>query len=345
MKNASQKRSPGSVRILCEAAPSYNVEAEQCLEGTGLVTFDLYSSDMKVTLAQEVTAIGNFLKYAPNRPGLGVEIGRRYRPEVFGIWGYAILSSPTFRASLKTAIDYANLSFIIATVGLDELHDPPLLTFDTSGLSPRVKSFVLERHLTVLANFSAQLLPKFSLSDFTFLTTLDDPDVAAAIESMLGISVMPGRPRDAIALPKDLLDRPLPQHDPAVMEYCLGQCRNLLNLEDRPYPKWTAQVREATLLEMGNDPTIGTVAAKLGVTERTLRRRLSEESTSFRQILVDARLAIGHELLKTAGLDVTTVAWRTGYSEPSSFVRAFTKKYNYSPGSLKKDAAHNRVSA
>jgi len=331
------------MRILCEAAPSYNVDAEQCLEGTGLVTFDLYSNDVKVTLVQEVTAIGNFLKYAPKRSGLGIEIGRRYRPEVFGIWGYAILSSPTFRASLKTAIDYANLSFIIATIGLDELHDPPLLTFDTSGLSPRVKSFVLERHLTVLANFSAQLLPKGTLSDLTFQTTLDDPDVAAAIESMLGISVLLGRPRDAIALSKDLLDMPLPQHDPAVMEYCLGQCRSLLKLEDRPYPKWTAQVREATLLEIGSDPTIGTIAAKLGLTERTLRRRLSEEGTSFRQISLEARLAIGHELLRTAGLGVSTVAWRTGYSEPSSFVRAFFKRYGYSPGSIKNNAARERV--
>ena len=79
------------------------------------MTFDLYNPETRVTLAQEVASIGNFLRHAPDRPGLGIEIGRRYRPEVFGIWGYAILSSPTLRAALKTAFDFANLSFIIAT--------------------------------------------------------------------------------------------------------------------------------------------------------------------------------------------------------------------------------------
>lgn len=327
------------MRILCEAAPEFGVQPEQCLAETGLVTFDLYGNDTKVSIAQEITAITNFLNHAPQRPGLGIEIGRRYRPEVFGIWGYAILSSPTFRASLKTATDYANLSFMIAKAQLVDANDPPLLTFDCSELSAQIKSFVLQRHLTVLSNFAEELLPRFSLSKLTFQTTLNDAEFAQTVQSMLGIAVATGCAQDAIVFPKKLLDLPLPKHDPVKMEYCLRQCRSLLNIEENQMPKLTAQVREATLLEMGNDPTIVSIASKLGITERTLRRRLSAEGTSFRQIFVEARMAIGHELLSTAGMDVSTVAWRTGYSEPSSFVRAFTKKYGYSPGSVKKRAS------
>jgi AraC-like DNA-binding protein len=92
-------------------------------------------------------------------------------------------------------------------------------------------------------------------------------------------------------------------------------------------------------LELGIDWCGSATASKLGLSERTLRRRLSEEGTSFRNILVEARLAIGHELLSTAKLDVSTVAYRTGYSEPSSFVRAFTQHFGYSPGKIKFSAA------
>ncbi|WP_214648681.1 AraC family transcriptional regulator [Ruegeria lacuscaerulensis] len=344
MQNESQKRSPGSIRILCEEAPNYGVTAEQCLEGTGLVTFDLYQNEATVTLGQEVSAIANFIKYAPGRPGMGIEIGRRYRPEVFGIWGYAILSSPTVRAGLKTAMDFANLSFLIARLRLNELQDPPVLNLDISGLPKSVEGFVLERHLTVISNFTSQFLPKFSLSKVTFETTLDDPKIAEAIKSMLGVNVKLGCDKNAIVLSNKLLDLPLPQHNPATMESCLRQCRSLLNLEDSDVPEMTAQVREATLLEMNNDPTIVSIASKLGTSERTLRRRLAQEGTSFRKIHTEAKLAIGHELLSTAGLDVSTVAWRTGYSEPSSFVRAFTKKYGYSPGSLKTSSRYGEKS-
>lgn len=336
MREQNQLRAPGSIRILCEAAPDYGVTPGQCLQDTGLMPFDLYNADARVTLAQEVTAIRNFLRHAPDRPGLGIEIGRRYRPEVFGIWGYAILSSPTLRAAFNTALDFANLGFIIATMELHEDQTTPLLTFDTRGLDPGVKGFVLERHLTVLNNFSRVLTPERSLQEFLFRTSMTDPRFATTLRDQLGLQVELGQDLDAIVLPLRLLDHALPQHDPAAMEYCLEQCRSLLQSEAEPQPEWTERVRDAVLLSMNNDPNAETVAANLGVSERTLRRRLSEEGTSFRRILNDARLTIGHELLKTAGLDVSTVAWRTGYSEPSSFVRAFSRKYGYSPGSLKR---------
>lgn len=334
MMVGSKKRMPGSLRILCDAAPDFGVEPDQCLEGTGLVVFDLYDSDAEVTLSQELRAISNFLTLAPDRPGLGIEIGRRYRPQVFGIWGYAILSSPTFRAALNTAMEFANLSFIIATVSLDESEDRAVLRFASEGLPSQSKPFILQRHLTVLSNFTGALLPGFSLPQFRFETTLVDPQAAKAIEKGLGIKTTLNCAHDLLVLPLEFLDTDLPRHDPKVMEACLNQCRELLK-RDTVEQTWTDKVRDVALMELGNAPSIVSTASKLGVTERTLRRRLSEEGASFREILVEARLAIGHELLSTAKLDVSTVAYRTGYSEPSSFVRAFSQRYGYSPGRVK----------
>lgn len=335
MIDKERKRLPGSLRILCEIAPEYGVTAEQCLDDTGLVVFDLYDKDAAVTLGQELAAIENFCRQAPQQAGLGIEIGRRYRPQVFGIWGYAILSSPTLGAALRTAIEFANLSFIIATTKLHDDLNPPLLTFDPAGLASDIKVFILQRHLTVLSNFMSALLPNLSLSRFVFETTINEIAEAEVIEQQLGFKVRIGCPRDAVVLSEGFLTLPLPQHDPVVMKNCLKQCRDLLRNDDDTDQSWATKVREAALMELGNDPTIVSVAAKLGITERTLRRRLADENTSFRDIMVEARLAIGYELLSTARLDVSTVAYRTGYSEPSSFVRAFSQRYGYSPGRLK----------
>lgn len=345
MDGGDKNRLPGSLRILCETAPEFGVDPEQCLNDTGLVVFDLYDNTTKVTLSQEIKAIENFLELAEKTPDLGIRVGQRYRPQVFGIWGYAILSSPTLRASLQVATKYANLSFILATARLDESRAPALLTFDGKSLPIGIRSFVLQRHITVLANFCLALLPDFKLSRFVFETTLSDPADAEAIEKSLGIKVRLNCPYDAIVLPDRLLDLPLPKHDPAVMEDCLRQCKGLLQEKEDTDQSWAAKVREVVILDLGNDPNITTTASKLSMTERTLRRRLSEEGTNFRSILAAARLAIGHELLSTARLDVSTVAYRTGYSEPSSFVRAFSQHYGYSPGSIKFGAAQANKAA
>lgn len=337
MLGGSQIRSPGSLRLLCESAPDFGVEAGDCLAGTGLEVFDLYRPDAKVTLSQEVEAIANFVRHAPGNPGLGIEIGLRYRPEMFGIWGYAILSSPNLRAALKTAVEFSNLSSIIATLSIDEEPSEPLMLFDADGLPPEVKTFVLGRHLTVVLNFFRSMWPDFSASLLSIRTTLSDPAFAQALHNRLGVPVTLGCSVDAIALPEGFLEVKLPKYDPVVLQNCLRECRSLLQPMYEPEPYWTTRVRDTTLLEIDNEPSITTIAAKMGMTERTLRRRLASEGANFRQILVDARLSIGMELLKTTGLDVSTVAWRTGYSEPSSFVRAFSKRFGFTPGELKKE--------
>ncbi|MCG8443625.1 MAG: AraC family transcriptional regulator, partial [Caulobacterales bacterium] len=133
-----------------------------------------------------------------------------------------------------------------------------------------------------------------------------------------------------------VLDLPSPRHDPAALKYFLEQCKNISQNTGPTELDWTARVRELVMREIAEQPTIDSVAAQLAVSVRTLRRRLAEEGANFREILSDTRLAIGHELLEEAQLDVSTVAWRVGYSEPSCFVRAFVKKFGYSPGTVKR---------
>jgi AraC-like DNA-binding protein len=333
-------RRPGSVRILCEAAPQYGVTAEQCLSGTGLQLGDLYDSDNKLSFAQELAAIENFLNQAPNRDGIGIEIGRRIKPEVLGIWGYALLTSPTVRVSIATAIKFYELSFMIAPMILSEHGDEGWVTFDVSALPKPIRKFVLERHLTVLFNFANALTPQISASPVSFRTTEYAPGFAHAIESELGLSVSPDPLTNTVILPRALLDTPLPQHNPEVLAVCLKQCESLQR-QGTPNT-WSTRVHDVVLAELHASPSVQSVAQNLGTSERTLTRRLSDEGTTFRALLLKARLAVARELLTTTTLSVSNVAWRAGYAEPSSFIRAFKKEYGVAPGQLARSEAAGR---
>lgn len=67
------------------------------------------------------------------------------------------------------------------------------------------------------------------------------------------------------------------------------------------------------------------------MTERTLRRRLADEGTSFRDLLAEVRQTMAEELLSSTGLSVSEVAARLGYSSPSAFIHAFQKWHGCSP--------------
>jgi len=92
--------------------------------------------------------------------------------------------------------------------------------------------------------------------------------------------------------------------------------------------------------EIGKEQKIENVAEVLSVTERTLRRRLTDEGTTFRELYTDARMAIAWELLSVSGLNVETVSWRVGYAESASFARAFAKRYGKTPGEVRRSQAY-----
>jgi len=86
------------------------------------------------------------------------------------------------------------------------------------------------------------------------------------------------------------------------------------------------------LLEGGSAlPDMTSVAARLHLTERTLRRRLGQEQTGFRQLQEETREALAEELLRLPGLSLDEVAQRLGYGEVSNFVHAFRRWKGMTP--------------
>lgn len=106
---------------------------------------------------------------------------------------------------------------------------------------------------------------------------------------------------------------------------------------------WARRARQA--LDRGlasGAPSTTEVARSLGVSARTLRRRLGEEDTSFRALLELARRDAAPELLRTHG-SVSDVAFLLGFSETSAFSRAFRRWFHVSPRVALRDpgrAAH-----
>lgn len=89
----------------------------------------------------------------------------------------------------------------------------------------------------------------------------------------------------------------------------------------------------AVLLPLLRDgePRIADVAQRLGMTARTLQRRLQDESLGFAALVDDARLQLARRYLADEGLTIAEVSYALGYSEPSAFARAFKRLAGAAP--------------
>lgn len=146
------------------------------------------------------------------------------------------------------------------------------------------------------------------------------PDLAAA----LGRQVRFGQSQDEVVFPLEVLSRALRGHDP-------GLSRFLARYLDERLAR-LAPESAARLVQSGIDralgsavlPTLGSVAKSLGLSGRTLQRRLAAERHSFDELLDEARRSRALSLLSTRA-SLAEVAFGLGYADQSSFQRAFRR--------------------
>ncbi|MGX1321261.1 AraC-like DNA-binding protein [Bradyrhizobium sp. USDA 377] len=132
-----------------------------------------------------------------------------------------------------------------------------------------------------------------------------------------------GAARNLLVLKPADLDRPFPGHNKELLEILTPALASALGeLEARSSVREQVKVVLKRSLASGR-PELSDVARDLGLSERTLQRRITEEGASFRELLVEARQELGRQLLSDPTADIDEVACLLGYQDASSFYRAF----------------------
>jgi AraC-like DNA-binding protein len=79
------------------------------------------------------------------------------------------------------------------------------------------------------------------------------------------------------------------------------------------------------------EPQRPKTATILGMSERTLQRRLAEEGTSFQRLLDDTRRELAQHYLGQSNISLTDITYLLGFSDQSSFFRAARRWFGNSP--------------
>ena len=99
----------------------------------------------------------------------------------------------------------------------------------------------------------------------------------------------------------------------------------------------TADRVRAVLLELlpGNAATIEKAAERLGLSKRTLQRRLEEEGENFRTLVNRVRESLARHYLANTTMSGAEIAFLLGFEDPNSFYRAFQLWTGQTPDSAR----------
>jgi AraC-like DNA-binding protein len=146
----------------------------------------------------------------------------------------------------------------------------------------------------------------------------------AMLERHFGCDVRFDAAVDLFVFDANALAEPFVTHNAQVLEVIVPGLEAALR-DDAGRRRSLADDVRSTLSQRisGERPAVEKVAKALGMSGRTLQRRLEELGTSYQALLDDVRRSSARRLLAKTDLDTSEVAFLLGFEELNSFTRAF----------------------
>jgi AraC-like DNA-binding protein len=335
MPHWSLPRAAASTRLMVRVAAEHGVSFATCTAGTRLTDEDLNNTAHEIEGQQELAVLRNILHALGPEVPFALIAGSRYHLTTHGMWGFAMLTSPTLRAAIDFSLRYFDLSYSFNRLRAVTETGQIRLIYDDSDNPEDVQRVLVERDMAAAVTFGRDvfgaMVPVRSLQ-----LRGRRPAYADAYKEVFGVTPQFGADSNVLGIDATLLDVPHPQADEFGLRVCEEQCRAMI--ERRGARSGIAgRVRARILEKPGVFPSMNTVSAELGITTRTLRNQLQREATSYRELLEEIRETLAEQLLAAKQMTVDEIAGRLGYADTSSFITAFKRWKGVPPRSYKSE--------
>lgn len=335
MPHWSSSRPAISTQLMIQlAGEEYGLSPARCLTGTGLAPEQVADSACELRGLQELEVLRNILRaLGPDVP-FALRAGLRYHPTSHGMWGFAVLSSASFRDAIEVGQRYWDLSYSFNRVAVEDDGTLARFIYDSSDNPDDLQTALVERDLGALVTFERDI-HGYMLPPLSMELKNPRPSYAAEFLPLFGVEPRFGCDGDRFTFDAKLLDTPQAMADSFGRRVSEEQCRLLI--ERRGTRSGVAgNVRAQILQKPGEFPSMQEVAARLGTSTRTLHNQLTREGTSYRELLEEIRETLAEELLTSSRLTVDEIAVRLDYADTSSFVAAFKRWKGVPPGEYKR---------
>ncbi|SEB61251.1 AraC family transcriptional regulator [Pseudomonas marginalis] len=296
--------------------------SQQVLGETTLVEQDLLSNDALISREDYYAVIHNSLELTGD-PGMAFSLDSVANISDYGILGYAMLSSSTLRGALQIRRQFHNSLFgtMVCIESARDLNAGYELIFTSAASTETLRRFEIEEFLVegmALVKVLTGIYPTVRSVSFAY----PEPSYSALYKSFFKCPVEFGASKTVLNVKSPSLNTPILSNNPGLHDICTQHCKDILALHKNTGDLHSC-LREVFLKNPGQIPELPTVAEELGISERSLRRKLASDGLSFQGMKDQFRLDLSHQLLIAGKMAPKEIAYFLGFSTPSAFSRAF----------------------
>jgi AraC-like DNA-binding protein len=325
---------PTYIKLFLQHAASEGLSATQILTGTHLDAEDLLHGNPRVSFAETRQVLTNMTRIMG--PGWHLALARRLTISSHGPLGFAVVTASDMRHAVDVLLRFfAIRAPFLWLAGAIEGNEFVIRLYEAVPLDEQ-RNELLELALLAMQRLLERPLGrKIRSAHIALAYSAPDYSVRLKRDFHAGLEFNAGA--HMLRFPVSWLDEPCVLHDEAMHRYLLLRCEEDLHSAMGMLPAEIA-IRQALLARAETIPGLKEIAAGQNVSPRTLIRRLKRAGTSYNAIREDVRKTRATDYLLHSDFNVTSIAYRLGYKDPSNFGRAFRGWFGLSPGRYRDQA-------
>lgn len=273
----------------------------------------------------------------------GLHLGEGIEPKMFDLLGYMGMNSHTVGDAFKRNVRYLPIWTDGAAYGLTVSGRVARFTYEY--LDPSVSSCRQDCEMTLaLTTIRTRAMVSGAWSPQEVWFQHHKPRRTSEHERIFRVPVRFGMPANALIFDRASLKIPIRQADATLCALLDRYAEELLS-KIPARGNFVDHVRASVRASISaGEPHLEAVAKRLGVSSRTLQRKLKEAGTSHEELLIDIRRQLSCAYLQDPAIAVSEVAYLLSFSDPSAFHRAFRAWTGMTPREYRRRVASAALS-
>jgi AraC-like DNA-binding protein len=320
-------------RLACERAKQEGVEVDLLLRKAGLTYQQIDDPCARLPVKSQI----RFVELAATTlkdECLGFHLAQKFDLRMGGLFYYVLASSDTLGEALQRGVRYSAIVNEGITLRLRE-GKGIRINFEYTGVPRHSDRHQIEFSMVTLIRICRQLTNRhFQASRVNF--THRRRNDTAELRTFFGSDVTFGAAVDELIFPTSIKQMAVVDADPYLNDLLIKYCDEALAARSTNRSPFGLNVENAIALRLPHGKArAGEIARKLGVSRRTLARRLSSEGLTFAGVLQRLKSDLAKRHLADETLSISEIAWLLGYQDVSAFTHAFKRWTGRAPRAVR----------
>ena len=273
---------------------------------------------------------------ATGDPCVGLRVAEQFQPAVLHGLGLAWLSSDTLRDAFRRLARCSRFIDALHAISIEDMAETTDLVIRDMEVGPLIVYEDGDAGMAILVRL-CRLIAGSTINPVRVVMQRPIPACPELFDAVFAAPIEYDAPEYRLCFDKELVDRPLETAHPELARINDQTVVDYLARFDRA--NITMQVRSKIIEKLPDGvPMQQSIAKTLHVSLRSLQRRLKSEQTCFKSLLENTRKTLAVQYIRESNRSLGEISYLLGFSEPSSFNRAFKRWTGKTPSEYRESA-------